>query len=145
MIDQLTQLYQDAGSWAPPILLTTLTLMVAWSVMMFTVKVIKRFIVFSVIAFLLPNAIGLIGYVEKAGDVKEAIIERGEAISSDLHKPLEDIEYSPVYLGFIGSGVTVVLGVVGIARVHRKRRSQKESRETTAQETPSHREGEVNK
>ena len=131
MIDQLTQLYRDAGSWAPPILFTTLGLMIAWTVMMFTVKMIKRFIVFSVIAFLLPNAIGLMGYIEKAGDVKEAIIERGEEISGELRKPLEDIEYSPVYLGLLGSGVTVVLGVVGIARVHRKRRMQETSREET--------------
>ncbi len=133
MLDQLQQLYQDAGSWAPPILLTTLTLVVAWSVMMFTVRLIRRFIIFSVIAFLLPNAIGLIGYVEKAGDVKEAILEKGEEISGELQKPLEDIEYSPVYLGLIGSAVTVGLGIVGIARVHRRNRSQEKPREEPAQ------------
>ena len=138
MIDQLTQLYKDAGSWAPPILLTTATLMVAWSIMMFTVKMIKRFVIFSVIAFLLPNAIGLIGYVEKAGDVKDAIIERGEEIRSDLRKPLGDIEYSPVYLGLIGSGATVVLGIVGIARVHQKRHSKEESHAGTEHEPPPH-------
>ncbi len=142
MLDQLNQLYTDAGSWAPPILLTTLGLMVAWSIMMFTVKMIRRFIVFSVIAFLLPNAIGLIGYVNKAGDVKDAIIERGEQISSDLRRPLGDIEYSPVYLGLIGSGVTVVLGVVGIARVHRKHRHQQDSRGEVTEEPSPNRQGE---
>jgi hypothetical protein len=133
MLDELKQLYVDSGFWAQPILLTTLALIVAWSIMMFTVRMIKRFIIFSVIAFLLPNGLGLVGYIEKAGDVKEAIVERGEEISGELKKPLEDIEFSPLYLGLIGSAVTVVLGVAGIARVHRRNRSQEKSREETAQ------------
>jgi hypothetical protein len=132
MLDELKQLYLDSGFWAQPILLSTLALIVAWTIMMFTVRMIKRFIIFSIIAFLLPNGLGLVGYIEKAGDVKEAIVERGEEISGELRKPLEDIEFSPLYLGLIGSAVTVVLGVAGIARVHRKNRSQEKSREETA-------------
>jgi hypothetical protein len=135
MFDELKQLYLDSGFWAQPILLTTLALMVAWTVMMFTVRMIKRFVIFSVIAFLLPNAMGLVGYIEKAGDVKEAIVERGEEIKGELKKPLEDIEFSPLYLGLIGSAVTVVLGVVGVARVHRKNRSETKSDEKTEQKT----------
>jgi hypothetical protein len=133
MLDELKQLYMDSGFWAQPILLTTLALIVAWSIMMFTVRMIKRFVIFLVIAFLLPNGLGLVGYIEKAGDVKEAIVERGEEISGELKKPLADIEFSPLYLGLIGSAVTVVLGVAGIARVRRKNRSHEKPREETAQ------------
>ena len=134
MLDELRQLYVDSGFWAQPILLTTLVLIVAWTIMMFTVRMIKRFIIFSAISFLLPNALGLVGYIEKAGDVKEAIVERGEKLSGELRKPIEDIEFSPLYLGLLGSAVTVVLGVAGVARVHRRNRSQEKHREETAQQ-----------
>lgn len=129
MLDQLKQLYVDSGFWAQPIFLSTLILLVVGSIMMFTVRLIKRFILFSIIALFLPNVFGVIGYIEKTGDVKEAIVERGEAISGEMKKPLEDIEFSPMYLGLIGSAVTVVLGVVGIARVHSKNRSHQKADE----------------
>ncbi len=138
MLEQLKQLYVDSGFWAQPILLSTLVLVVAWTVMMFTVRVIKRFVLFSIVALLLPNGIGLVGYIEKGNDLKEAIVERGEEISGEIRKPLEDMEYSPMYLGLISSGVTVVLGIVGIARVHRKHRRQEKPDEETGQESSSH-------
>lgn len=133
MLDDLKQLYMDSGLWAQPILFSTLALIMAWTIMMFTVRMIKRFIVFSAIAFLLLNGIGLVGYIDNAGDVKKAIVERGEELSGELRRPIEDIEFSPLYLGLIGSAVTVALGVTGMARVHRRNRSKEKAREDTNQ------------
>ena len=132
MIDQLKQLYVDSGFWAQPILLSTVILMIAGSIMMFTVRLIKRFVFFCIIAALLPNAFGLIGYIERTGNLKEAIVERGEEISGGLKKPLEDIEFSPMYLGLVGSALTLVLGVAGIARAHSKNRQHEKENKAGA-------------
>ncbi|HEY6952101.1 MAG TPA: hypothetical protein VI758_06815, partial [Bacteroidota bacterium] len=106
MLEGIKDLYMQSGVWGQPILISTLVLLLAGWVLMFTVRLIKRFIMFSIIAFLLPNIIGVIGYVEKSGDVKEAIVERGKELSSEMTNSVEDIEFSPMYLGLIGSALT---------------------------------------
>ena len=124
MFEELKELYVDSGVWANPILISTAGLFVAGSVMLFTVRLIKKFIFYSLIALILPNAIGVVGYLEEADNIQEAIVERGEAISEELAESAEDISFSPLYLGFVGSGLTVLLGVVGMAKTRMKRKDQ---------------------
>lgn len=117
MIEELKELYVDSGVWASPILVSTAGLFIAGSVMLFTVRLIKKFIFYSFIALVLPNSIGVVGYLEEADSIQEAIVERGEALSEELSDSAEDLTFSPLYLGFVGSGLTVLLGVVGIAKI----------------------------
>jgi len=122
MIEELSELYVNSGVWASPILISTAGLFVAGSVMLFTVRLIKKFIFYSLIALILPNAIGVVGYLEEADSIQEAIVERGEEISEEITESVEDMSFSPLYLGFIGSGLTVLLGIAGIAKIRLKRR-----------------------
>jgi len=108
--------------WAQPILISTLLLFVAGSVMMFTVRLIKRFVFYSLIALLLPNSIGFVGYLEEADSIQEAIVERGTELTEEVEESMEDLKFSPVYLGMAGSALTVLLGLAGIAKVRLKRR-----------------------
>jgi hypothetical protein len=124
MIEELKELYVDSGVWASPILVSTAGLFIVGSVMLFTVRLIKKFILYSLIALILPNTIGVVGYLEEADSIREAIVERGEEISEELSESAEDLTFSPMYLGFVGSGLTVLLGVVGIARLRFKRRDK---------------------
>lgn len=121
MLEELKELYVNSGIWANPILVTTAGLFVAGSVMLFTVRLIKKFIFYSLIALILPNSIGLVGYLEEADSIQEAIVERGEAMAEEVTESVEDISFSPLYLGLIGSGLTVFLGIIGIAKTRRKR------------------------
>lgn len=122
MFEEFKELYVDSGMWAQPILISTLLLFVAGSVMMFTVRLIKRFVFYSLIALLLPNSIGFVGYLEEADSIQEAIVERGTELTEEVEESMEDLKFSPVYLGMAGSALTVLLGLAGIAKVRLKRR-----------------------
>jgi len=121
MIEELRELYVDSGVWAQPILISTLILFLAGSVMMFTVRLIKRFVFYSFIALILPNAIGFVGYLEEGDMIKEAIVERGTELSEEVQDSVEDLRFSPVYLGMAGSALTVLLGFVGIVKLRLRR------------------------
>lgn len=121
MLEQLQELYTDSGVWAHPILISTGVLFAAGWFMLFTVRLVKKFIFYSTIALLLPNSIGVVGYLEEADDLQEAVVERGKEMKEELMESAEDLSFSPLYLGLIGSGLTVVLGLVGIMKTRKKR------------------------
>src|SRR3972149_6921601 len=120
MFEEFKELYVDSGMWAQPILISTLLLFVAGSVMMFTVRLIKRFVFYSLIALLLPNGIGFVGYLEEADSIQEAIVERGAELTEEVEESMEDFIFPPVYLGMEGSAPTVLLGLAGIAKKPRE-------------------------
>jgi len=126
MIEELRELYIDSGVWAQPILISTIVLFVAGSIMMFTVRLIKRFVFYSLIALILPNAIGFVGYLEEADSIQEAIVERGTDLSEEMQESLEDMRFSPVYLGMAGSALSVLLGLAGIARLSLRKKPNSE-------------------
>src|SRR3972149_453434 len=95
MFEEFKELYVDSGMWAQPILISTLLLFVAGSVMMFTVRLIKRFVFYSLIALLLPNSIGFVGYLEEADSIQEAIVERGTELTEEVEESMEDLKFSP--------------------------------------------------
>jgi hypothetical protein len=121
MIQDLLDLYSNSGEWGDPIVLVTGILFAAGWVMLFTVRLIKKFILYSVVALILPNSIGLMGYVESAEDLHEAVIERGEELSEEIMESAEDLTFSPVYLGMLGSVLTLAVGITGILRARKKR------------------------
>ncbi len=125
-LDTLKDLYTSSGAFGQPILYTTLALMLVGSVMMFTVRLIKRFIFYTVVAFLLPNAIGVVGYLEQAGDVKEAVVERGHEMAQEAQEAVEDRDLSSLSFGLLGSGLAVAVGLVGIVRLKWRRKTEKE-------------------
>ncbi|MEX2189778.1 MAG: hypothetical protein WEB33_03650, partial [Bacteroidota bacterium] len=96
------------------------TLFAAGWVMLFTVRLIKKFILYSIVALVLPNSIGIMGYVESAEDLHEVVIERGEEVTDEIVESAEDLTFSPVYLGMIGSVLTLALGITGIIRGRKK-------------------------
>lgn len=120
MIQDVIDLYANSGEWGNPILLVTGILFAAGWVMLFTVRLIKKFVLYSIIALVLPNSIGFMGYVESAEDLHEAVIERGEELSEEITESAEDLTFSPVYLGMLGSLLTLALGITGIVRSKRK-------------------------
>lgn len=127
MIETLKQLYEHSGAWADPILVSTLLLFLAGSIMLFTVRLIKRFIFFTILALLLPNSIGVVGTLQETGNLKDAVIERGEQISDQVKESIEDFRFSPLYLGLLGSAVTVLLGAAGVAKIQMRRKGHHQS------------------
>ena len=121
MIQDLLDLYSNSGDWGDPILLVTGVLFAAGWVMLFTVRLIKKFILYSLVALILPNSIGMVGYVESAGDLHEAVIERGQELSEEVLESAEDLTFSPLYLGMLGSVLTLALGITGILRARGKK------------------------
>src|SRR5512142_666791 len=103
ILEYLQNLYTSSGAFGQPILYTTLALMIAGSVMMFTVRLIKRFIFYTIVALILPNAIGFVGYLQEAGNVKEAVVEQGHDMAEQAQEAFEDREFSPLMLGLVGS------------------------------------------
>ncbi|MBI2620007.1 MAG: hypothetical protein HYW57_07985 [Ignavibacteriales bacterium] len=121
MIEQLTELYSQSGEWGNPIALVTAILFVAGWVMLFTVRLVKKFILYSIVALLLPNSIGFVGYLESVEDLPDAILERGEELSEEMVESVEDLSFSPLYLGLIGGALTLLPGVIGILKSARRR------------------------
>lgn len=122
MFEELKELYIDSGVWAQPILITTLVLFLAGSVMMFTVRLIKRFIFYSLIALILPNAIGFVGYLKETDTIQEAIVERGAELSEEVQDSMEELRFSPIYLAMAGSALTVLVGLTGIIKLALRRK-----------------------
>ena len=131
MIDQLRDLYTHAGAMADPILISTLGLFLIGSIMLFTVRLIKRFILFAVIALVLPNSFGVVGTLQEADNIQEAITKQGEQLSEDVQDSIEDFRFSPLYLSLLGSAATLVLAGVGMARA----RSHKKEAERRAEKS----------
>lgn len=125
MLEELKELYVDSGFWAHPILISTIVLFVVGSVMLFTVRLIKKFILYSIIALVLPNAIGFVGYLQEADSFQEAVMERGEELTEEMQDAADDLSFSPLYLGVIGSGLTVLLGIAGIVKTRSRRKTEK--------------------
>lgn len=125
MLEDLAELYAHAGEWGDPILITTSGLFLAGWVMLFTVRMVKKFVLYSIIALLLPNAVGIVGYVESVEDLEEAVLERTEELSGSAADAMEDFSASPLYLGLIGSLLTLIPGLLGLMR---SRRSQPDRR-----------------
>lgn len=117
LFEPLIDLYQDAGAYGDPILVATLALMLVGSVMLFFVRLVKRFIFYTLIALILPNSIGFVGYLDNADDVQEAVVERGEAMTEEVEEAVEDRELSALSFGFLGSALAVSLGLVGMVRL----------------------------
>jgi hypothetical protein len=124
LLSPLIDLYDNAGAYGDPILIATLALMLVGSVMLFFVRLVKRFVLYSIIALVLPNSIGLVGYLDQASDVREAIVERGEQLSEEAQDAIDDRELSALSFGFIGSAVAVSLGLVGMVRLTLRRRPE---------------------
>lgn len=120
-LEQLQELYTDSGIWAHPILISTLILFAVGWFMLFTVRLVKKFIFYSVIALLLPNSIGVVSYLEETDDLQEAVLERGKEMKEELMESAEDLSFSPLYLGLIGSGLTVLVGLVGIVKTRTRK------------------------
>ncbi len=120
----LIDLYTASGAYGDPILIVTLALMLVGSVMLFFVRLIKRFVLYSIIALVLPNAIGIVGYLDEASDVKEAVVERGEQLSDEVQEAIDDRELSALSFGFIGSAVAVSLGLIGMVRLTVRKRPE---------------------
>jgi hypothetical protein len=123
-LSPLTDLYENAGSYGDPILIATLALMLVGSVMLFFVRLIKRFVLYSVIAFLLPNSIGVVAYLDQADDVREAIVEHGETMAEEAREAIEDRAMSSLSFGLLGSAVAVSLGLAGIVRLTLRKRPE---------------------
>jgi hypothetical protein len=127
MPDQLTDLYTSSGAYADPILFITVGLLIVGSVMMFVVRLIKQFVLYTIVALVLPNTVGVIGYIDSVQSAQEVIVERGEELGDDVAEAvddaLEDNEFSPLMLGFIGSGITACLGIAGVVSRSRKSRA----------------------
>ena len=119
MIEDLMELYSHSGEWGDPIVLSTLLLFVTGWIMLFTVRLIKKFVFYSIVALLLPNSIGVIGYVETVADLQESVLERGEELHEELVESAEDLTFSPIYLGLAGSFITLALGIAGIMKSRR--------------------------
>ena len=124
LLERLMQLYANAGAYGDPILIATLVLLLAGSVMLFFVRLVKRFVLYTLIALLLPNSIGFVGYLDQADDLQEAVVERGEAMREELTEAVEDRALSSLSLGFIGSALAVSLGLVGMARLTLRKRPE---------------------
>lgn len=116
MFEFLEELYAHSGEWGAPIVVSAIGLFVAGWVMMFTIRMVKLFILFTVIAIVLPNGIGVVGYVDELDDVQDAVVQRGEEITDEMEEAMEDLTVSPLYLGLLASLVTGALGVAGIVR-----------------------------
>jgi len=132
MFEEFAELYTNAGEWGDPILLVTGALFAAGWVMLFTVRLIKKFILYSIVALVLPNSIGITGYVDNVDDLdelQESLVERGEEMSEEILESAENLTFSPIYLGLAGSILTLVLGIAGIIKTRR--------RKTKTQSTPS--------
>lgn len=116
MLENLAELYTHAGEWGDPILIATAALFLAGWVMLFTVRMVKRFVLYSVVALVLPNAVGIVGYVESIEDFEETVLERAEDLSGSAGDAMEDFSTSPLYLGLIGSFLTLIPGLLGLMR-----------------------------
>jgi|GEM_PF-5627728 len=116
MLENLAELYTHAGEWGDPILIATAALFLAGWVMLFTVRMVKRFVLYSVVALVLPNAVGIVGYVESIEDFEETVLERAEDLSGSAGDTMEDFSTSPLYLGLIGSFLTLIPGLLGLMR-----------------------------
>ncbi|MEX2116695.1 MAG: hypothetical protein WEB37_07405 [Bacteroidota bacterium] len=121
MIQDLLDLYSNSGEWGDPILLVTGVLFAAGWVMLFTVRLIKKFVFYSIIALVLPNAVGISGYVENLDDFQERIVERGKELSEEMLESAEDLAFSPIYFGLAGSVLTLTLGIAGIIKTRRRK------------------------
>jgi len=121
MIEFIEDLYVHSGEWGDPIVISAAVLFVAGWFMLFTVRLVKRFVIYTILALVLPNAIGVVGYIDEAGDLRGTIVSRGEAMSDELEEAMEDMTFSPLYLGFLGSIMTAAVGGVGIIRAVRKK------------------------
>jgi hypothetical protein len=124
LLSSLTDLYENAGAYGDPILIATLALLLVGSVMLFIVRLAKRFVLYSIIALLLPNSIGVVGYLEQTEDVKEAIVESGQTLADEAREAIEERAVSSLSLGFLGSAVAVSLGLVGMVRLTLRRRPE---------------------
>ena len=124
MFELAEELYAGSGEWGDPILIATGLLFVAGSFMLFVVRMVKRFLLFTIIALLLPNGIGIMGYIDEASDVEEVLVERGEELSDDFDDAMEGRAFSPLYLGLIGSVLAGSLGVAGMVRGGRKKEAR---------------------
>lgn len=123
LVDSLKDLYIDTGAYGDPILITTLALMLAGSIMLFTVRLIKRFILYTVVALVLPNSIGFVGYLDQADSVRESVVERGEEMAEEAQEAIEDREFSSLSFGLLGSAFAVSVGIIGIARLVLRKKS----------------------
>jgi len=117
MIEELRELYVISGPWANPILISTLILFLAGSVMLFTVRLIKRFILFTIVALVLPSGIGFVGYLEEVDSLEEAVVERGAEFTEEMIESAEELSLNPIYLGILGSVVAVGIGIAGIVKI----------------------------
>jgi hypothetical protein len=121
-LSPLTDLYENAGSYGDPILIATLALMLVGSAMLFVVRIVKRFILYTVIALLLPNSIGVVGYVDQLDEVHEAIVEHGETMANEAVEAVEDREWSTISFGLLGSALAASIGLIGIVRLLMRKR-----------------------
>ena len=122
MLETLEELYTQSGGWGDPILIVSGLLFVAGWILMFTARMIKRFVYFTLLSLVLPNMVGFVGYLEEADTIQEAMIERGEDLTEEAEDAIEDMQFSPIYLSLIGSILAAMVGVAGIVRVTRKKR-----------------------
>ena len=117
LIETLTDLYADSGAYGDPILIATLALMLVGSVMLFFVRLIKKFVFYAIIALVLPNGIGFIGYLDEADNIQETVVEQAEEMTDEAREAIEDRELAPLSFGLYGSIAAVAVGVLGMARL----------------------------
>ena len=117
LIETLTDLYADSGAYGDPILIATLALMLVGSVMLFFVRLIKKFVFYAIIALVLPNGIGFIGYLDEADNIQETVVEQAEEMTDEAREAIEERELAPLSFGLYGSIAAVAVGVLGMARL----------------------------
>lgn len=127
LLAPLTDLYENAGAYGDPILIATLALMLVGSAMLFVVRLVKRFVLYTLVALLLPNSIGVVGYLDQADDMREAIVEHGETMADEAREAVEDREWSAVSFGLLGSAAAASIGLAGIIRLLRRKKPEQPS------------------
>jgi hypothetical protein len=123
MPEFLEQFYAGSGVWGDPILIVSGALFLVGWVMMFLVRMVKRFVYFTLLALLLPNSIGVVGYIQEGASMGEAVVERSEEVTEELQGSLEDMSFSPIYLSLISSLLAASVGIAGAIRLMRRRSS----------------------
>lgn len=124
LYETLTDLYADSGAYGDPILIATLALMLVGSVMLFVVKLVKKFVFYSIIALVLPNSIGFVGYLDEADTIQETVVERAEEMTEEAREAIEDRELAPLSFGLYGSIAAVAVGLVGMLRLSLRKKGE---------------------
>ena len=129
MFEQFQYLYVDAGFSAHPILLVTVILLAVASVMLFTVKQVKKFVFLLLVILVLPLTIGFLGHFEMRNSIETALSKRGAEITEDMINSATEISYKPIQLALILSILPLVPTIIGVIKTYFATRAKVQSEE----------------